>query len=195
MQIEIDILRQQANFRVLLTAMSRPGLVFHLAALSDNAVSPALMAVAECLLDGEVTFATVPDKAGWALQQAIQITTGSQPGAVSRADFVFVHGACSQGAARLARRGRLEFADEGATLVYLTTSLSAKQPYPLPVRFKGPGIARDDGLAPAMAGLSIAELSELSRINADYPLGVDALFVHPTGALMALPRSTRITLE
>jgi alpha-D-ribose 1-methylphosphonate 5-triphosphate synthase subunit PhnH len=195
MLIENDIERQQANFRILLKAMSRPGLVFQLAALPDNAVSPALLAVAECLLDGEVTFATVPDKAGWALQQTIQMATGSQPVGLDQADFIFVQGAVSHGTARLARRGRPEFADEGATLVYLTASWSPSKAHPLPVRFKGPGIAQDNGLVPAMAGLSIDELNEISRINADYPLGVDAIFIQPSGALMGLPRSTRITME
>jgi alpha-D-ribose 1-methylphosphonate 5-triphosphate synthase subunit PhnH len=194
MQMTSDMLRQQANFRILLQAFSRPGKAFQLAALPPSAISPALMAVAECLLDGEVTFATVPDKAGWALQDAIRSTTGARPATAGQADFVFVLGGYSRGAARTVRRGRLEAADEGATLVYLIGSLGQGQGQGPPVRFRGPGIAPSDGRSPAMAGLSMAELRELARINDDYPLGVDALFLQPCGAVMGLPRSTRIVM-
>jgi alpha-D-ribose 1-methylphosphonate 5-triphosphate synthase subunit PhnH len=196
MPIPPDLLRQQANFRILLKAMSRPGEVFQLAALpADAAVSPALMAVAECLLDGEVTFAAVPEQAGWELRRTLQTATGCRPAAVANADFIFVLGAASQGKASRARRGRPEFPDEGATLVYLVASWDPKEAVSPPLRLKGPGIAEENGRPPAMAGLSMAELRELSRINVDYPLGVDAFFVQADGLVMGLPRSTAIIME
>ena len=43
-----------------------------------------------------------------------------------------------------------------------------------------------------MPGVPPAEFQALMTVNADYPLGVDALFVRPGGELMGLPRSTRI---
>jgi alpha-D-ribose 1-methylphosphonate 5-triphosphate synthase subunit PhnH len=46
-----------------------------------------------------------------------------------------------------------------------------------------------------MREIPATELRELQTANADYPLGVDALFVRPNGEVMALPRSTRIRLR
>jgi alpha-D-ribose 1-methylphosphonate 5-triphosphate synthase subunit PhnH len=46
-----------------------------------------------------------------------------------------------------------------------------------------------------MGGIAIEEFQELMAVNADYPLGVDAFFVRPSGEVMGLPRSTRIQVR
>jgi alpha-D-ribose 1-methylphosphonate 5-triphosphate synthase subunit PhnH len=46
-----------------------------------------------------------------------------------------------------------------------------------------------------MRGIPAPELQALSEVNADYPLGVDAFFVRPSGEVMAIPRSTRIQVR
>ena len=51
------------------------------------------------------------------------------------------------------------------------------------------------GIAPEMGGIAIEEFQELMAVNADYPLGVDAFFVRPSGEVMGLPRSTRIQVR
>jgi alpha-D-ribose 1-methylphosphonate 5-triphosphate synthase subunit PhnH len=63
------------------------------------------------------------------------------------------------------------------------------------IRLTGPGIAEQAGIAPEMRGIPVEEFKELMAVNADYPLGVDAIFVLPNGELMAIPRSTRIEVR
>jgi alpha-D-ribose 1-methylphosphonate 5-triphosphate synthase subunit PhnH len=184
--------RNQKNYRSLLQAMSRPGRVFRLEALS--AVSPfaAAIAVAESLLDPEVSLCVIGDGGAQALQAALVGATQVRTESLESADFVFICGVQSQGGVPLVKRGRLEFPEEGATLVYCMDSGPAGASGRFRIRLTGPGIAGQGGIAPEMRGVPAEEFQELMAANADYPLGVDAFFVRPNGELMALPRSTRI---
>ncbi len=60
------------------------------------------------------------------------------------------------------------------------------------MRLAGPGVESSQGIAPEMGGVPLAAYEELAAVNAEYPLGVDAVFLSAAGELMALPRSTRI---
>ena len=184
--------RNQKNFRSLLTAMSRPGRVFRLEAV--GAVSPlaAAMAVGQCLLDPEVSLCVTGNGGSLALQAALVGGTQARVESLETADFIFVCGVQSQGNVRLAKRGRLESPEEGATLVYCMDSQPACASDRFRIRLTGPGIAEQAGIAPEMRGVLVDEFKELMEVNADYPLGVDAVFLRPNGELMALPRSTRI---
>jgi alpha-D-ribose 1-methylphosphonate 5-triphosphate synthase subunit PhnH len=187
--------RNQKNYRSLLTAMSRPGRVFRLGAL--DAVSPfaAALAVGECLLDSEVGLCVTGNGGTQALQALLVGATRVRTESVATADFVFVCGGQSQGGVRLARRGRLEFPEEGATVVYCMDAQPAGASDRFRIRLSGPGIAGPGGIAPEMRGVPVEEFQALMAVNADYPLGVDAFFVRPNGELMALPRSTRIQVR
>jgi hypothetical protein len=101
----------------------------------------------------------------------------------------------SRGGARLAKRGAPESPEDGATLVYCLESQPAVVCDRLRVRLAGPGIPGRDGIAPEMDGIPIEEFQALMAVNADYPLGVDAFFVRPSGEVMGLPRSTRILVR
>jgi alpha-D-ribose 1-methylphosphonate 5-triphosphate synthase subunit PhnH len=179
------------NFRLLLQAMAHPGRVYRLETRALLHDFPA-MALAECLLDHEVSFTLAGPAIADRLHTAIRDTTGARPAAMAEADFVFIFGADSQGAVDRAKRGTPEFPDRGATLIYSLEHAAEAAADHLRVRLSGPGIAECDGLAPQMRGLALEELCLLSRINGDYPLGVDAFFIGPQGQVMSLPRSTRI---
>jgi alpha-D-ribose 1-methylphosphonate 5-triphosphate synthase subunit PhnH len=189
------ILRDQRNFRVLLKALSCPGRLFRLQALEALGARAATLAVAECLLDHEVGFSTAGRDPTGALAAAITAATGARKAGLPEADFVFIAGADGQGAVGRARRGSIDYPDAGATLVYSLDAQSTRDAGHFRIRLSGPGIPEADGIAPAMREIPAAELQELQAVNADYPLGVDALFVRPNGELMALPRSTRIRLR
>jgi phosphonate C-P lyase system protein PhnH len=187
--------RNQKNFRSLLQAMSRPGRVLRLEAVS--AVSPfaAAMAIGESLLDPEVSLCVIGDSGARALQTALAGATQVRAESLEAADFVFVGGAQSQGSVLRAKRGRFEFPEEGATIVYCMGSSPANVSDRLRIRLTGPGIAVSGGIAPEMPGVPVEEFQALMAVNTDYPLGVDAFFVRPNGAVMALARSTRIQLR
>jgi len=187
--------RNQKNYRSLMQAMSRPGRVFRLDALS--AVSPfaAALAIGECLLDPEVSLCVIGNGGVSTLQAVLVGATQVRTESLETADFVFVCSVQSQGGVRSAKRGRLEFPEEGATLVYCMNSQPACASDRFRVRLTGPGITGQGGIAPEMRGVLVEEFQELMDVNADYPLGVDAFFVRPNGEVMALPRSTRIQVR
>jgi alpha-D-ribose 1-methylphosphonate 5-triphosphate synthase subunit PhnH len=189
--MDAEILNNQQNFRILLEAMSRPGRMLRLDGIQAAAPFAAVLAVGGCLLDHEVSLCVIGGGDARALQAALVGATQGRPEVPEKADYLFIVGARGQGAAARAKRGRLEAPEEGATLVYcLAEGTSAS--HRLQVRLRGPGIARPGGIAPEMPGVPPAEFQALMAANADYPLGVDAFFVRPGGALMGLPRSTRI---
>ncbi len=188
------VLRRQRNFRALLQAISRPGRLSRLetAELSGPAAAP--LAVAECLLDHEVGFSVSGDGAA-AIAAAIAAATGARRTDAAEADFIFISGSGGNGAARSAKRGSIDYPDRGATLVYSLDAAPILDPGHFRIRLSGPGVPEAEGIAPAMREIPLAELNDLQAANADYPLGVDALFLRPNGEVMALPRSTRIRLR
>ena len=187
--------RNQKNYRSLLQAMSRPGRVFRLDALCAVSSFAAAMAIGECLLDPEVSLCLIGNGGVSTLQAVLVGATQVRTESLKTADFIFVCGVRSRGGVRLAKRGRLEFPEEGATFVYCMDSLPAGASDRFRVRLTGPGITGKGGIAPEMRGVPVEEFQELMAVNADYPLGVDAFFVRPNGEVMALPRSTRIQVR
>ncbi len=179
------------NFRNLLQAMSRPGQLFHLDVRPLFYAFPA-MAIAECLMDHEVSFNVAGQGASKECFSLIMETTGAQPAAMEAADFLFLFGAGGDEALHQAKRGTAACPDASATLIYSMDSRQTPDNERLHIRLKGPGIAAPDGIAPEMSGLDLDAIHQLSQINRDYPKGVDAIFVQTTGELICLPRSTRI---
>lgn len=184
--------RNQKNYRSLLQAISRPGRIFRLEALGAVSSFAATMAIGECLLDPEVSLCVIGNGGAQTFQTVLIGATQVRTESPEAADFIFVCGVQSQGGVRLAKRGRLESPEEGATLVYCMDSQPAGASDRFRIRLTGPGITGQDGIAPEMRGVPVEEFQELMAVNADYPLGVDAFFVRPNGEVMALPRSTRI---
>jgi alpha-D-ribose 1-methylphosphonate 5-triphosphate synthase subunit PhnH len=114
---------------------------------------------------------------------------------VDRADFLVVVGSDSRGGLTAARRGSHEYPEDGATVIYSLDGAGVPSSDRFRVRLEGPGIAEAGGRVPDMRGVPVPELRALSEVNADYPLGVDAFFVRPSGEVMAIPRSTRIQVR
>jgi alpha-D-ribose 1-methylphosphonate 5-triphosphate synthase subunit PhnH len=155
----------------------------------------AAMAIAECLLDSEVGFCATGSAFAHGLQRAIAEATGARTECLEAADFVFFSEGDSRGGVHRAKRGRSEFPEEGATLVYCLESPPAEVSDRFRVRLTGPGIPEPSGIAPEMRGIPVQAFQDLMIVNADYPLGVDAFFVRPNGEVMGLPRSTRIRVR
>jgi alpha-D-ribose 1-methylphosphonate 5-triphosphate synthase subunit PhnH len=187
--------RCQKNYRRLLQALSRPGRVVRLEALDGMSPFAAATAFAECLLDSEVGFCVMGNGGVEGLQAAIAGATGARAEPLEAADFVFFSEGRSRDGVRLVRRGGSECPEDGATVVYCLDSHPAAVAERFRVRLTGPGIPGAGGIAPEMRGIQVEEFQELMTANADYPLGVDAFFVRPSGEVMGLPRSTRIQVR
>ena len=154
--------RNQKNYRSLLQAMSRPGRVFRLDALGAVSSFAAAMAIGECLLDPEVSLCAIGNGGVAALQTVLVGATQVRTESLETADFIFVCGVQSQGGVRLAKRGRLEFPEEGATLVYCMDSQPGGRFGPIPDSADRPGIAGQGGIAPEMRGIPLEEFQELT---------------------------------
>lgn len=183
------------DFRVLLSAMARPGTIHELpgAPVEDAGLEPAAAAITLALLNSDTNFHTVslPEPAA---RFIVERTRCPRANGVDAAEFVFF-GSASAGEEQLARmrRGTLEYPDRGATLVAPLSELSTEPgPGRLAVRVTGPGVDGETHFY--AAGLHPVWLATLRAANAEYPLGVDAYLV--CGARMvALPRSSNLTWE
>jgi alpha-D-ribose 1-methylphosphonate 5-triphosphate synthase subunit PhnH len=184
-----EYLVTQAIYRDLLTVMSRPGTVRKLTEEISEISPHGLVAVAATLLDQEVSFAVLDDDE---LSIALRRKTDARPVEVAEANFVFVVSGSSGGQIADAQRGTHRYPDKGATILYQVEHL-AEQNSESTVDLTGPGIA--DVNSPLIRGFDIGELELLVTINQDYPLGIDLIFLDRDNRVMALPRSTHITIN
>lgn len=180
----------QRTFRVLLTAMANPGSVH---ALDPRPGETAAEAVAFALCDHEVAFAVVGEAAATGavpVARRITLRTGSSEAEIAASAFVFAYESLGDDRWRQVRRGTLAYPDTGATVVY---TLAAVGVGPLTLTLTGPGIETARRLS--LAGLPANELAARDRACADYPMGVDCIFVDTHGQIACLPRSTAVQIE
>jgi alpha-D-ribose 1-methylphosphonate 5-triphosphate synthase subunit PhnH len=181
------IIHDHATFRILLRAMSRPGSVGQLPQAGDAAGHHGLLAgMLRCLMDNEVTHYVMDGSPSERSQEIFRIT-GSNRADIDTADFLIFPEGTSRGTLTDARRGSLEYPDSGATLVYLVETLEETGGV---AELHGPGI--NGTVRPLIIGLGVDELDALREVNAEFPLGLDALFLDRDGRVMCIPRSTRI---
>ena len=176
-----------ATFRQVLHAMSHPGMACLLTDTgSMNSVHARLIQMLGCLMDNEVTFSVIGDDTG-AVAVALSLHTGSSQADISESDFVIATRGTINGQISRIKRGTLEYPDKGATLVYLVDEIAEEGGT---AELSGPGIK--GMVRPLFTGLGASELADLRAVNAEYPLGVDAIMFDPSGRIACIPRSTRI---
>lgn len=179
--------RDHATFRVVLQAMSHPGAPFQLPVQEPMTGEYApLIQLLSCLMDNEVSFSIVGDECG-SLATDLARHTGSSRSDIDKSDFVIAIGGTTSGQMSRIKRGTLEYPDGGATLVYLVDGIMGEGGT---AELSGPGV--NGTVRPLFTGLSAAELGGLREINAEYPLGVDAVFLDTSGRIVCIPRSSRI---
>jgi alpha-D-ribose 1-methylphosphonate 5-triphosphate synthase subunit PhnH len=166
--------------------MSRPGSVCQLPQDFAGDRYHQLADVLGCLMDNEVSMCVINDY-GDVIRDAVSLLTGCRQVSVEEADFVIVGSVSSKGQLSGLKRGNLEYPDGGATVVYLVDEISSEGG-----RFglAGPGI--NGTSRPSFAGVADSEFTMLRETNAEFPLGVDALFIDRSGRISCIPRSTRI---
>ena len=179
--------QDHATFRVILQAMSHPGTTCQLPICESKTGEHApLIQLLSCLMDNEVSFSIVGDDSG-TLATDLSLHTGSVRTEISESDFVIATRGTTSGQLSRIKRGTLEYPDGGATLVYLVDEIAEEGGTS---ELSGPGV--NGTISPLFAGLSATELRGLREINAEYPLGVDAVFLDTNGWIACIPRSTRI---
>ena len=167
--------------------MSHPGTACQLTIPEPATGEPApLIRLLGCLMDNEVTFSIIGDDTG-TLAADISLHTGSSLTDISESDFIIAPRGTTDGELSRIKRGSLEYPDKGATLVYLVDEIADEGGA---AELSGPGIS--GAVRPMFRGLAASELEGLREANAEYPLGVDAIFLDNNDRIACIPRSTRI---
>ncbi|WP_367025716.1 phosphonate C-P lyase system protein PhnH [Methylococcus sp. ANG] len=169
---------QQALFRCLLDAMTRPGTVHEAADLIER--GELYRAVLAVLVDGAVTLGDASGslpQSDWPFLEAREVTP-------EQADFVLCDGA--RGPDFEPRVGDLPNPERGATLVLRVARVGEG---PLRLQLSGPGVEHRRELA--VSGLVPAWIEARRGWNAAFPLGVDWILAD-SERLVALPRTTRV---
>jgi alpha-D-ribose 1-methylphosphonate 5-triphosphate synthase subunit PhnH len=189
--------REQRTFRALMDSMARPGSVCRLWPAGETEQQNPLLAVAEALVDHEVTFAVLPQ--GGELTQHILRSTGSRVATVGEADYVFCDVPSLVEGLRSSKEGTPEFPDEGATVVCSVVSMTGGQtgrradgqPWRHnSVALSGPGIRGEARIQ--VDGLTAEARRVFAVRNLAPPLGLDLILVSLDGSVVSLGRYTRI---
>ncbi len=182
-------LATQQAFRILLQALSHPGEIYPWSPSDPGQGLPLML---QTLLDHEVSFAVIGPESD-ATAALVRDLTGSRLSAVPAADFIIVTRGRSQGGILAAKRGTLEYPDQGATVIYLVESLDREGQAGLWVKLQGPGVNRE--MRAMITGLAADEILDLQKINQEFPLGVDSFFLDRAGQVMGLPRSSLLEVQ
>lgn len=167
---------QQAAFRCVLEAFSRPGTINALPECQHNTA----LAVLATLVDGESSLADpqqLLDNSQWLRLQI-------KPTAPERAAFIFGEG--TRPVDFEPNLGTLASPEHGATLVLTLDALKGGD---TTYQLTGPGIETAVLFAPQ--GLDISWFKQRADWNSAFPLGVDMLLATDE-AVLALPRTTQI---
>ncbi len=184
----------QADYRVLLDAMARPG---HIGLFPDHPIDapeplhPATATIAFTLLDSAVTHFCAGFPAS--VSEFLSTHTGSPTAPALEADFLFLADCSHLEAASGAKLGDPAYPEHGATILLQVLRLSASSfPSSLALELTGPGV--DGARLLHVSGLDSAFLTLLRTLNAEFPLGVDLILTSGV-AFACIPRSQRLTWE
>ncbi len=189
-----DAMVTQKAFSVLLHAMARPGRIYNLnihfqhQSFSCSAFHLILLS----LLDHEAGFSVIGEGKE-TIESWIRQYTRSHPMDIRKADFIIVTNGRSEGEILKAKRGSLGYPDHGATVIYIVESLKGYGNGASFVLLRGPGIK--DSLSILINGLDKDEIYYIREINAEFPFGIDCIFIDKSDRIACIPRSTRIEVN
>jgi alpha-D-ribose 1-methylphosphonate 5-triphosphate synthase subunit PhnH len=180
---------EQATFRALLTAMSRPGSIHELPSpREDDGSWGAALVVLQSLLDHEVTF-HVAASDGYPREQLLR-RTGARVAELASADFVLAHRERALAAIEGAREGPFEEPERSATVVVLCSEVGVGE---VTLRLTGPGV--DGEACLSVDGVTREAFESLVARNAPFPTGIDLVLVDQRRGVACLPRSTSIQIS
>ncbi|MFD0615995.1 phosphonate C-P lyase system protein PhnH [Paenibacillus sp. GCM10027629] len=190
----------QQVYRQVLDAMSRPGKIVQIEAPSfvrREAADAYIVALGMMLLDQSVSYEVIGDMS---LAEQLQLYTLSRRQELQACDYVFL--TTSDAAAQASvdiescKRGTFTFPDESATIICRVHELGAGsegRKGSVKLTMQGPGIAEEQQLS--IDGLAGSLVSGWQASNAEFPLGIDWIFVDEMGRVACVPRSTKFSWE
>jgi len=177
---------QQANFRLLLDAMARPGQCYSLIITPEKGL--AALALLATLLDSEVSLAdphALLHKDDWPMLQAKSVHA-------EQADYVICDG--NHAPIFKPKLGTLPSPDQSATLILVVDSIvdgngDTSANSDIHLTLTGPGIASRNQLL--IKGLNKQWLEKREDWVCTFPLGVDFILVDDR-QMVAIPRTTKV---
>ncbi|MSA70312.1 phosphonate C-P lyase system protein PhnH [Holdemania massiliensis] len=181
-------------YRKVLDAMARPGTIQSLQEESamirlDGGCLPAAQCLIQLLLDADTTFCAF--SADEALERKISQLTYCPIRPLEKAAYVLVTKSVAAALPSVIEQvsgGTLEDPQLGATLIVECSALKSGGELVL----KGPGIQE---AVRCQIETRAGWIEARAEKNAEFPLGVDLIFVDPKGQLLCLPRTTQISKE
>jgi alpha-D-ribose 1-methylphosphonate 5-triphosphate synthase subunit PhnH len=186
----------QKVYRELLQCMARPGKV---ADIRDSAAKahfvrechPATFLVIQTLLDAEVTFHVLGDRAD-AISRKIADYTFAGHTSAEEADYIIAPAGTGEPelieAMNACKAGTLENPHQSVTWIIESETPGG----PAGFKLSGPGI-RDEAEAPIV--FSEAFVRTRSMKTQEFPTGIDLIFTDGEGRIFCIPRTTSITAK
>lgn len=183
----------QSAYRKVVNSISRPGLISD---LSEEASKvdfipesyPSTWILARMLLDTEATFKIYSERETRISQMFNQLTYANSV-ETEQADFIFVlhdaaHGNICEALLK-AKTGDLINPHASAMVIVEAGEISNESG----LRWTGPGIQEESFVRIPSASQWVQTRAEK---NAEYPLGIDMMFINQIHQLLCLPRTTQI---
>ena len=164
------------SFRALLSALAYPGRWYR--SPSANAAGAAALLLQSVWEPGVAMHRT---------GTSVDLPRDVRESSPADADVILIEGERAGGVLVHAQRGSDVYPERGATVVWIPGSA----PQQTAVRLEGPGV---NGSYETTLPVSRADVDARAQACADYPRGIDIIFVAPDGSFAALPRTTRVTL-
>ncbi|WP_424984103.1 phosphonate C-P lyase system protein PhnH [Maritalea sp. S77] len=183
--------QSQQSFKAIMDAMAQPGKIYDAPHKVDNAgaLNPVAAMAALTLCDAETLIYLDEALNTTETRQFLAFHTGaattSDP---QKAQFAFLSSAGPLEGDHAFNMGNHEYPDQSTTVIIAVNDLANQAGATL----SGPGI--ETSRAFASSSLSEQFWQQAEANNAEYPLGIDHIFVTET-QLAALPRSTKINLD
>lgn len=178
----------QRLFRVYLSAMSEPGTVYRLDLPGVSPVAAPLLTLADLMSPVAALETSTPDDTD-GLAREIARVTGAELVEPGRARFALALSEPAADSLRSVYTATAENPHAACVVIQRVEKLDAGTELTL----RGPGI--DGARMLRIDGLSNQFFETRNEMCADFPAGLDLVFVTDDGEVAAVPRSTTLTVE
>jgi len=180
----------QVNFRTMLSCMSLPTSIGILECSFEDKENPlvSLLLCAQLLLDAEVSF-FVSDNISRDVAKEMVAKTKAIVSTEESADYLFLMKEDSTSKINRAKKGTMESPEKGATCLIYVKEISQE---PSSFVLTGPGI-EDFSFFPLIEDFNLIEFSHtFAKVNCEFPMGIDFIFIDSLRQIFCLPRTTKI---
>lgn len=196
--LSLSTVESHEVFRSMLDSLSRPGSIFQLKAL-DSVEVPRCIIPILAIVDVETRFAVIDNIStshNWS--ELIGSATGAPPASLAESSWVAALREPTRDEMEDLPRGSALAPERGCGLVVACASLSEGFDHgdatqeSTSIALTGPGVDGQKNVT--VTGISSYFFESLCDLNGAFPAGVDVWMVDQSGQILALSRSTQISI-